>query len=996
MNPLNPIEDPTSPYYLHPGDHSGNRIIYETFTGDNFSAWKKSVVMSFTVKNKLGFLDGSIEQPSSDDQLRNSSWYRINALLLSWLMYSISPEIRSTFLYFTNAKDLWDEIKLRYDKSDGPRVFHLEKTLTNISQGTQTITAYYNLFKTLWDEYLNYRLIPTCKCGLCTCKINEVYQKLLDRDSVMKFLIGLNESYYNLRGQILQPNLTLSSVYSSFLQEESQRSLQNPIGSIPSFNETSASHIPTHDSTAFLAKFHSSKKKSNVTCTHCGYQGHSAEKCFQIIGYPNNWKGAKGQRFAPGFKSFQPSTKTPQAHLANASEESVSNDFDFCDPDLYNKFLQFMHTQQTKTSSANVSSANVASANVAMTINDAGDTSLNNNSEFIGKHFSFNALKKSIIWILDTGASDHMISDFCLYTSNTKSISINIQLPTGNFIQATHIGDITLNDNLTLHNVLYVPNFSFNLISVSSLALHENISVHFSSNHAALQDHLTNKIIGFAEIQNGLYHYNPATSSFTNHHNPAIKSVANSANTHYESPDLWHYRLGHFPYTKFKMLSDCIVDNNGTSTAPCDICHFAKQKRLPFNNSDSYANSAFDLIHMDVWGPYRVTSYSGFKYFLTIVDDHTRCTWVFMLKTKSEVKFHMINFHKMIETQFHKRIKCIRTDNGTEFIFPEFYKRNGIVHQLSCVETPQQNARVERKHQHILQIARALLYQSCLPLIFWADCVMTAVHIINRLPTVILKNKSPFELLYGIKPDYSHLKVFGSLAYASTLCANRTKFDQRAIKCVFIGYPLGSKGYKLYDLSNHKILISRNVKFYEMTFPYKNTTTDSLTKMNDISPTQDNIDLHIFDSYPKQLNTQSTSENHYEHVENQIHDEAAVFSHHDSSSLIQDNTNATMDEQHVQRQSTRVRSVPIHLKDYVYQLPISLDHNTNTNASVCNLVRYPINNYITYDRLTSSHKCFTVALSNTIEPKTYKQAIKFPEWKKAMNDEIQALENNKT
>ncbi|CAH9092301.1 unnamed protein product [Cuscuta epithymum] len=387
MNPPNPIEDPTSPYYLHPGDHSGTRIIYETFTGDNFSAWKKSVVMSFTVKNKLGFLDGSIKQPSTDDQMRYSSWYRINALLLSWLMYSISPDIRSTFLYFTDAKNLWDEIKLRYDKSDGPRVFHLEKTLTNISQGTQTITAYYNLFKSLWDEYVNYRLIPTCNCGLCTCKINEVYQKLLDRDSVMKFLIGLNESYSNLRSQILlQPNLTLTTVYSSFLQEESQRSLQNPTGSIPLFtDQSSASQIPIHDSTAFLAKFHSSKKKSNVTCTHCGYQGHSAEKCFQIIGYPNNWKGPKGQRFAPGFKSSQLSTKTPQAHLANVSEESIPNDLDFCDPDLYNKFLQFMHTQQTKSASANV-----ASANVALAINDAGDTSLTNHSEFIGPPYQQN------------------------------------------------------------------------------------------------------------------------------------------------------------------------------------------------------------------------------------------------------------------------------------------------------------------------------------------------------------------------------------------------------------------------------------------------------------------------------------------------------------------------------------------------------------------------------------------------------------------------------
>ncbi|CAH9092487.1 unnamed protein product [Cuscuta epithymum] len=120
-----------------------------------------------------------------------------------------------------------------------------------------------------------------------------------------------------------------------------------------------------------------------------------------------------------------------------------------------------------------------------------------------------------------------------------------------------------------------------------------------------------------------------------------------------------------------------------------------------------------------------------------------------MMKNKSEVKTHMLNFYNLILTQFHTKIKIIRTDNETKFIFPSFYIDNGIIHQLSCVETPQQNARVEREHQHILQVARSLLFQSCLPITFWSDCILTDVHIINRIPTAILNNRSPYELLYG-------------------------------------------------------------------------------------------------------------------------------------------------------------------------------------------------------------------------------------------------------
>ncbi|CAH9101387.1 unnamed protein product [Cuscuta europaea] len=760
--PLNPLEDPSSPYYLHLSDHAGLHIIHETLTGENFGAWKKSDSMAMAVKNKMGFLDGYVKQPNSDDALY-STWYRINAFLLSWLLYSISPTIRNTFLYFTNAKELWDEVQLRYGESDGPRLFQLKKSLGNLSQGSQNITDYYNSFKELWDEYSEFRAIPSCTCGRCTCNISETYQKLLQKESILKFLVGLNDSYVHLRSQILlnTEKGILSNVYSIFLQEESRRCLQSFVNP---FSESSNSDKTSNDATAFLVK--NFKKKSSVTCSHCGYQGHSSEKCFQIIGYRDKWKGPKGQRVAPGFKPQFNSNKNPQAHTVTNYTESTpistnhaSATTDFIDLTLYDKFLQFMQTQQTKT----------VSTNIVIVAPNASSPASPNDNQFVGNHFAFNTFKNSN-WILDTGASDHMVYDASLYTTPTKNIFINIQLPTGNFTSATKIGDIKLNSYLTLHNVLYVPNFSYNLMSISTLTSHDNISVSFTSKHAILQDRLTHKMIGYADLHKGLYNFNSA-SSIT--HTPTV----HSANSQHSQRDVsattfWHFRLGHFPINKLSFLSDCNISNNEKHSFPCDICHFAKQKRLLFHISTSHASTAFDLIHMDVWGPYKVTSYTSFRYFLTIVDDYTRCTWVFLLKTKSEVKFHMINFYKFIEIQFQKKIKIIRTDNGTEFLFPEFYHSNGILHQLSCVETPQQNGRVERKHQHILQIARALLFQSCLPISFWSECILNAVHIINRLPTSVLQNKSPYELLYNHPPDYTHLKIFGCLAFASTICSN--------------------------------------------------------------------------------------------------------------------------------------------------------------------------------------------------------------------------------
>ena len=100
------------------------------------------------------------------------------------------------------------------------------------------------------------------------------------------------------------------------------------------------------------------------------------------------------------------------------------------------------------------------------------------------------------------------------------------------------------------------------------------------------------------------------------------------------------------------------------------------------------------------------------KYFLTIVDDCTRSTWVYVMKCKSDTKPLLQSFYFMIKTQFNKSIKVFRKDNGLEFQMTDFFKSHGIIHQYSCVATPQQNSIVERKHQHILCVARALRIQS--------------------------------------------------------------------------------------------------------------------------------------------------------------------------------------------------------------------------------------------------------------------------------------------
>ncbi|PKI42604.1 hypothetical protein CRG98_037017 [Punica granatum] len=133
---------------------------------------------------------------------------------------------------------------------------------------------------------------------------------------------------------------------------------------------------------------------------------------------------------------------------------------------------------------------------------------------------------------------------------------------------------------------------------------------------------------------------------------------------------------------------------------------------------------------------------------------------------------------------------------------------------------PQQNGRVERKHRHILNVARSLLFQAGLPTEFWGECVTTTAHPINVTPTSLLGGKSPYEVLFGRPPNYSNLRIFGCLYYAHDRPRDKDKFKSRSRRCMFVGYPYGKKGSRVYDLEKNEIFVTRDVRFCEREFPF--------------------------------------------------------------------------------------------------------------------------------------------------------------------------------
>ncbi|XP_050217801.1 uncharacterized protein LOC126668656 [Mercurialis annua] len=473
---------------------------------------------------------------------------------------------------------------------------------------------------------------------------------------------------------------------------------------------------------------------------------------------------------------------------------------------------------------------------------------------------------ENLSWIIDSGATDHIVCSLNQFTSYTIVHDTFVTLPNSQRIAVTHVGTVKFSKDFILHNVLFVPEFAFNLISTSKLTAQHDICLIIHKNVCIIQDIINWKMIGLAKQIYGLY-YLDKDQFRENNASACVNSVGSgclNSSGLIETIDvnsLWHFRLGHLSNDRLKCLQNIDSSIKIPANSHCKTCHLSKQKKIPFPISKSVVINCFDLIHIDIWGPARIYSLYGHKYFLTIVDDKSRFTWLFLLKAKSEARTIIQNFCMHIETQFNTKIKCIRSDNGLEFHMPSFYDSKGIIHQTTCVYTPEQNSVVERKHQHILNVARSLKFQALLPLSFWSDCVSHAVYLINRVPSLIIDNKTPFQILYNKDPSFENLKVFGCVAYASTISNNRCKFSPRATECIFLGFPSHTKGFRLYDIKAKQVIVSRNVRFYEHLFHYKdkNCMNESVDCSDYVLPARiDSLSIDVSLSSNDLNETQST------------------------------------------------------------------------------------------------------------------------------------------
>ncbi|GJS39240.1 ribonuclease H-like domain-containing protein, partial [Tanacetum coccineum] len=476
-----------------------------TTRAENYKVWSAVVQLALHTRNKLGFINGKCVRPEGDALLQNQ-WDRCNSVVLSWLLGCISEDLYKGQVFSKNSKIVWDELEETYNKQDGSVIFNLHFKIHSLTQSGSSLSKYYHNFNALWRQFDSLVDLPTC-----TCEGASAFKEHRQLLRLMQFFMGLDDVYGPVRSQILttKPFPDVKSAFATLSRDESQRSSYN--------SHNSSKFGPT----AFATKV-----------------GHTIDRCFEIIGYPTNFK-KKG-----------------------VDTQNVSSD-------------------------ATVSGHKVDQR--------TGETSLHTFTDDQFQKLIALIIEKSGSGVLDSGANQHMT-----YTTlhifnlvNVTKLNMSVGHPNGTNAQVTHIRSLKLSETITLYDVLVVLGYHVSLLSVPKLSKDNKLRVIFDGSKR-----IVNKNINTCNL----------------------------------SKCLWHNRLGHPSDQVLGILKDKLLVENINSHGPCEVCHKAKQTRESFPLSEHKTTDVGQIVHLDIWGPYRVTSRDGYKYFLTVVDDYSRAVWVFLLK----------------------------------------------------------------------------------------------------------------------------------------------------------------------------------------------------------------------------------------------------------------------------------------------------------------------------------------------------------------------------
>ena len=384
-----------------------------------------------------------------------------------------------------------------------------------------------------------------------------------------------------------------------------------------------------------------------------------------------------------------------------------------------------------------------------------------------------------------------------------------------------------------LEDVIYAPNFTKNLISVSKLRKRGlEININQDGKLTVYKENL-NEPITYTQEEGGLYPVDARVHMLypkeqAKARNNEIISLSNSSLTVAANSDpttLWHKRFCHFNVRGIQELksSDAVYGLETTDLQPhldCTPCQRGKVHNSPSTKSvEINTTGPLQLLHLDLWGPSRQATIMGNQYLLTIVDDYSRMSFIYGIKHKNDALANFKIFLAKWENQLDTKAKRIRTDNGLEFCsaaFREFTDGKGIVHERTNTYSPKMNGVAKRLNRTLLEGARTVLIDSGLPKELWGEISNTVLYCKNRFPQRKLGKKTPFELFTGKKPSVNHFRVIGSKCVVLDSPVHRAdKLNPKGWEGQLVGYAIETVGYRVWNPVDRKIIESRHVLITE-------------------------------------------------------------------------------------------------------------------------------------------------------------------------------------
>lgn len=918
-------------------------------TESNYDIWSQLMEMQIAERDKISYIRGKTKPPAESDE-GYEKWYAENQKVKRWLLMSMSPDIMRRYLRLPTAHSIWTALSTAfYDGSDELQVFTLNQKAFSARQNGRILSMYYGELTELFQE-LDHR----DKVVMKDSDDVKTYRQSIERLRVHIFLAGLDDAFDSIRREILRKDLVpnLEECYSLVRREEVRSitlkgdSKASEPSAMVARNRSSQGQQPRAQPNT--SRWTKDVDKSSYKCAHCHKTGHTKSGCFELVGYPEWWDPSRAKK-----NHQKPSTTA----VAQTKMEDEITD--------------------------NASALVIAADNGGKVLNIL--TPVLNNA-----------------WIIDSGATDHMTYDSRQVSPLNHSNQKFVSTANGSSIQVIGEGSLTLTKTLNLDSVLVVPSLDYNLLSVSQITTALSCIVIFWPDFCVFKDIKTRTTIGCG-IRRGKLYYLDLESKSTKSLQQAL-AVGGSEDRKRKEIWLRHRRFGHASFRYLKRLFPSLFTDIDISSFHCDTCELAKSHRASFPLRLNKSPFPFMIIHSDVWGPSKVTTLGGSRWFVTFIDDCTRMTWLCLMKSKSEVNSIFQKFHTRIETQYNRKIQIIHSDNGGEYHSTEFQhylETQGIIHHTTCPTTPQQNGVAERKNRHLLEIVRALLIEAHMPLSYWGEALTAAAYLINRVPSSTLNFKTPFQSLNDtiVTPTVSNLTphVFGCVVFVHLHKHQCTKLTPQALRCVFVGYATHQKGYRCYHPPTRRLFITMDVVFHEDTMYFSKPEFQGEYQEEIRSLDHDNQDVENLEVTDMALDPWSSS-SQIDMILDQNCDENQITEEMDHSLTQQEieiHENIATSPVDISHQSFTEDVPEPHRRQLPQRHTRGIPKSTY-EPELSSKAKYPMSHYVSNHRLSESNMSFVNQLSAVSIPNSVQEALSDPRWKEAMNEEMKSLEKNET